>query len=243
MTVSHFPMYTSCSYSSSAVKRMQALNKQRLGAQARANATGGLRTRPRGLSALGGGVQAGDANVSRFVSAVSGATADVVMSSAANRAAAASLVSQSNKVDVFNTNQQATSRAMATSSASPVTDVCFDPYRNILLAATHNRTIRVFNMAKHLVQGPLSLPEIQRRVHVARETREKTRVEWGSIVQHVSEVHGATNAAAVDTEHLSYQVDYGVGISVDKNTALPVLRSFATIGTGPGTPSCLQVRV
>jgi len=64
----------------------------------------------------------------------------------------------------------------SSNSGFKITDIAFDHTRNIALVAGQNRTIRVFNLSRHTVQGSLSLTDIRKKVITAEEIRNRSQV-------------------------------------------------------------------
>ena len=65
---------------------------------------------------------------------------------------------------------------LAAGASNAVTDVAYDHTRNIALVSCLNRTVRVFNLARHTVQGNMALSEIRKRISVGEDLRAKSKV-------------------------------------------------------------------
>lgn len=78
-------------------------------------------------------------------------------------------------------------RLRSTVSPSRITDMAYDHSRSVALVSCLNRTIRVFDLSRHTIQGNLSLQDIRKRIVGAEEMRAQSKVHRLSAGDHTAQ--------------------------------------------------------
>lgn len=97
--------------------------------------------------------------------------------------------------------------ARAAGASNAVTDIAYDHTRNIALVSCLNRTVRVFNLARHTVQGNMALSEIRKRISVGEGLRAKSKVCRARQIRPTpSELHAACHCMRTCVTRVLYHV-------------------------------------